>query len=89
MNGDFPRARQIAKLWGKLHQAAATERGWKVDNVFDLARILRPPGTMNGKGEPLPVEVLEHEGARYSVEELAELARYTGVPGARGAQRPA
>ena len=35
---------------------------------------------MNGKGEPLPVEVLEHEGARYSVEELAELAHYTGVP---------
>ena len=44
LNGDFPRAKQIAKLWGKLHQAAATERGWKVDDVFDLARILRPPG---------------------------------------------
>ena len=45
---------------------AGKKRGWKVDSVGDLARILRLPGTCNGKVDP-PVEVriFSEGGPRY------------------------
>ena len=48
------------------------KRGWKFDNVGDLARIVRAPDTMNMKGEtPKPTKVLELSKSRYSYDELA------------------
>lgn len=39
----------IFKGWSKFVNANAKERGWKLDNVSDLARVLRVPGSINHK----------------------------------------
>lgn len=39
----------IFKGWSKFVNANARERGWKLDNVSDLARVLRVPGSINHK----------------------------------------
>jgi len=45
--------------FGQLVQLVAQRHGGHVDNVYDLARILRAPGTTNLKidGKPVPVRV--------------------------------
>lgn len=51
----------------------AAMRGWTMDSVFDLARVLRAPGTMNCKikGHELPCRVTTfNEGARYNPDEF-------------------
>lgn len=50
--------------------------GWKIDSVFDLARVMRVPGTMNLKvdGDPRRADIHEMEEAcRYELDDLAEL----------------
>ena len=43
----------------------------KIDSVFDLARLLRPPGSANGKGrQPQPVQLLDDGDRRYTLDEL-------------------
>lgn len=39
----------IFKGWSKFVNANARERGWKLDNISDLARVLRVPGSINHK----------------------------------------
>ena len=39
----------IFKGWSRFLGAMAKERGWKLDNVSDLARVLRLPGSINHK----------------------------------------
>lgn len=53
--------------------AHRSRAAWKVDSVHDLARLMRLPGTANGKekGHPVPVELL-HEGPRYEIAALLE-----------------
>jgi hypothetical protein len=69
-----------------LHHAAAAERGWALDHTHDLARLLRLPGTVNGKGGgDAPVCVLADAGPRYTRNELAALCTMAGdVPVALG-----
>jgi hypothetical protein len=76
---DEDRAR--AKLLGRrLHarlRLEARDRGVeKFDSVFDLARILRPPGSANGKlaADPRPVVLLDDGGPRYTLAELEAIA---------------
>ena len=46
--------------WGATWARLAAARGWHLDNVFDLARIMRVPGTFNQKQTaPVPVRILE------------------------------
>lgn len=68
-------AARLTRAWVALHQATARDRGWHVDPVGDLARLLRLPGTINAKDpdNPRPVTVIEHEGPRHMVERLQEL----------------
>lgn len=68
--------------------AIAGRRGWTVDPTFDLARILRLPGTTNWKidGDPRPVRLLHESGIRYP---SADLARWADlVPKERGPAPP-
>jgi hypothetical protein len=52
------------------------EHGWKFDNTADLARILRPAGTLNWKsGTPLPVRTICSSTARYAPRDLVQLCR--------------
>jgi P4 family phage/plasmid primase-like protien len=75
----------LYRRWGRLVAMVAEEHGAKVDGVFDLARVMRVPGTMNvGKGEPVPAWFeegdpddhltlidLEDTLTRYGIAELA------------------
>ena len=36
----------------------AAESGVEVDNVFELARMMRLPGSVNHKATPVPVEII-------------------------------
>lgn len=58
---DFNRSKiaGISRRFGQLIQRVAEMYGGKVDNVSDLPRVLRAPGTINHKDSqnPIPVEV--------------------------------
>lgn len=61
------------QTWQGVHRAIANTEGWTVDYTHDLARLMRPPGTINGKGgQERPVELHpDFTGAqRYSLDEL-------------------
>jgi len=60
----------MLKGWGDtLTRHWAASGGWTLDNVSDLARVMRVPGTINHK-YGRPVEVLEHSGERFSREQI-------------------
>lgn len=52
-------AESLLTRWGATWDELASRRGWHVDNVFDLARIMRLPATWNHKGEPREVYVTD------------------------------
>lgn len=39
----------------------ALDFGWKLDNTSDLSRVLRVPGTVNYKGEPKDVKIINRQ----------------------------
>lgn len=45
----------LLAAWGSTWAELGRRHGWHVDNVFDVARIMRLPGTTNRKTEPTPV----------------------------------
>jgi hypothetical protein len=51
----FAAARELYTKWGRLVHLVAAEVGGQVDEVFDLARIMRVPGTVNMKEPAAPV----------------------------------
>lgn len=79
-NVDDQRAAAVAsEQWYALHRAAARERGFSIDHTHDLARLLRPPGTLNGKGdETVPVSFIRADGPRYPRTDLLARAAEAG-----------
>jgi putative DNA primase/helicase len=72
--GNREPVKQAAANLHDVNAAAARERGWKIDNVSDLPRILRPAGTINWKDPENPKLVtFEHSNNRYDFEEIEEL----------------
>lgn len=72
-NGEPQRleAAGLAQRWNGTLQARAAERQWVVDSTFDLARVMRVPGTLNRKGAPvMPVRLLSHNGPRYQPDDF-------------------
>lgn len=69
-------AARISRGWHRLHQRVAWKRGFTLDSCFDLARLLRLPGTVNAKdpGRPVPVTLLAYDGPRHPFEAVAPLA---------------
>jgi hypothetical protein len=63
---------EAATLVYRLQQtllAKAKLHGWEVDGTADLARVLRLPGTVNHKLDPVPVRVIEiDETRRYQID---------------------
>lgn len=65
---------RMAAQWQQLHRQEIAGRGWTLDATHDLARLMRLPGTFNGKhGEKVPVDALEHRGPRHAQPVLASL----------------
>jgi hypothetical protein len=60
------RARGLCAQWKKEIQRAAKGYGWAVDSVADLERVMRVPGTVNLKGEPVPTRMLRNGGPVYT-----------------------
>lgn len=63
-----PADKDIADLlvaWGSTWAELGRRRGWHVDNVFDIARIMRLPGTWNRKNEPVAVTAKAMWSRRY------------------------
>jgi len=81
---DDNRGRAVALLrrFGRLVWHVASTRGGHVDSVFDLARILRVPGTVNVKDPavPVPVKVAVCEDSRpLTVAEVDEVLDLFGA----------
>ncbi|WP_336251053.1 phage/plasmid primase, P4 family [Stomatohabitans albus] len=88
--GGHEALRRLAGTRPALIAGKAAEYGWHVDNVADLARILRIPGTLNHKwarlDPPQPprlVHILTDDGPTYPlavVQELIKAAAPATVP---------
>lgn len=64
-------AAALAQRWNTTLQVRAAERQWVVDSTFDLARVMRVPGTLNRKGSPVvPVRLITADGPRYSPDDI-------------------
>lgn len=63
---------RLAEGWTRYIQAAAKRRGWYVDSVYDLARVLRVAGTDNHKTDPpRPVTIRGYAAdVRYNPEDV-------------------
>ncbi len=63
----------VLKRWHATWDKLAADRGWRVDNVFDVARIMRLPGTTNCKTDPVPVRILEADAKRrYGLDDIEQ-----------------
>lgn len=67
---DLDAATELARRFGLTIAACARALGLVVDTVSDLARILRVPGTVNRKGEPVSVRILSSGGPRYTIGDI-------------------
>lgn len=81
----------LLRRFQRTIQARAAEHGWKVDGTADLARVLRPVGTLNHKsGTPQPVTLLHADATRSNPSDIADAPwlatlddTYTPPPGHR------
>ena len=78
--GGIDAATTLTQGWHQLVAGRAAEHGWHVDNVADLARILRIPGTLNHKWTktspaqpPRLVTILTEDGPTYPLAVAREL----------------
>ena len=73
-DGNRAEVAEVVAGWGRALVAAGAAKGWHVDDVSDLARILRPPGTVNRKPgrAPAPVFIVRGEGCA-DLYDLADL----------------
>jgi len=86
------RAADAVRGWVLTLQGLARDRGWAIDPVGDLARVMRVAGTMNFKCPERPVparlilpEQYSRDVARYPRDELLSRIR---TPAGRVAQEP-
>ena len=68
-------ATNMSKAFARIFTTAAKGRGWNIDNVADLARVLRPAGTFNHKPkdrgqEALQVKMIECNDNRYNIDDV-------------------
>ena len=67
------RAAALLHRFQRTLQVRAAEEGWSIDSTYDLARVLRPVGTLNHKTlPPRPVTLLHEDAARYNPSDLWE-----------------
>lgn len=63
----------LLERWATTWERVAGERGLRTDNVHDIARVLRVPGTVNNKTpDPVAVEIHSTTGAVYDVSDIQD-----------------
>jgi hypothetical protein len=75
------KAGALATRWIRGIRARAAARGWDIDSVGDLTRVLRVPGTCNCKipGQPRSVQLIEINDRRYNPSEMDEYLDMIGA----------
>ena len=63
-------AKILLKNWQVFIRSQAAARGWKFDSTHDLSRVLRLPGTVNYKSDPVPVLVISNNNCRYNQDDF-------------------
>lgn len=63
-------AQRLMQWWSDRLKERAAQRGWAWDATFDMARIMRVPGTMNNKADPVPVRLIGEIGSRINLADL-------------------
>jgi putative DNA primase/helicase len=83
------KVKAIVERWARLLKLNGAAHGWTVDSVFDLARVLRVPGTTNCKvaAAPKPITVVATSEKRYNLSDFAEYLDQAGVPDPAAEQR--
>ncbi len=69
------KARSFLSRWQEMIISSAILSGWALDNTSDLSRILRVPGTLNGKFEkPRKVEYYQDsaDDVRYNISDFEQ-----------------
>jgi hypothetical protein len=74
----------LVKRWGRLVTAVAETRGARTDSVYDLARMLRAPGTHNRKASTnghagTPVVAYADNGGPLTIAEIDERLTEFGI----------
>lgn len=69
----------LLRRFGRLVRHVAQLHGGQVDSVYDLARVLRIPGSTNVKGDPKPVITLADSGHPLTAAEIDDALRAYGV----------
>lgn len=78
---------RMAAQWQALHRHSIAPQGWTLDATHDLARLMRLPGTFNGKaGERIPVAGSAQVGPRHGRGALGVLCQHIDVDPASAAQ---
>lgn len=74
-------AASVVLHWQTLLRYNAANRGWALDRLADLARVLRIPGTLNCKDptHPKPVTVYQVTDHRYNLSDLEEYLDELGI----------
>lgn len=71
LHGYWSLSRPLSKGWVERANRRLCHALGADPQCAEVARILRPPGTLNFKGpEPMPVELVEHTGRRYTSAQL-------------------
>jgi hypothetical protein len=78
---DRQKAADLIRRFQALLREKAKVKGWEIDSTYDLARVLRLPGTWNHKtANPAPVRVLTSGGPRYEIGDLLALIPPQDIP---------
>jgi hypothetical protein len=79
---DRKEAATLSSRFQTLLRYNASQKGWAFERLADLARILRIPGTVNGKDPNQPKQITVHsfEGRRYNPSELEEYLDDLSIP---------
>lgn len=73
-NEERQKAKKVSKTFQNHIREIGRQKGWNIDLTADLIRMLRFPGTVNHKNEPIPVEIIEiHENRRYAIKEFIDI----------------
>ena len=67
------RVKGMLRGFGKMLMSEGLNRGWKLDNVYNISHMFRAPGSLNHKlDEPVACGVMSFDGPRYTIEEFEE-----------------
>lgn len=71
-------ASEISRWWNGELKTLAAKDGLDVDSTHDLARVMRLPGTVNNKAEPVDVTVNYSNGPRHGLAAVKKLYSNSG-----------